>query len=123
MIAFEVKSFFDSPGIVLTHFTPSHDLPEGKYKMFTCAPYRDIVFKQLRADLVSQNLITSNFKIKLGLIAGNGRKPDIENIRALFQKQGGEFWAPEDVKAKVKHFASEGYENDPAVITTKILER
>ena len=33
------------------------------------------------------------------------------------------FWSPEDIKQKVTALAERGYENDPAIITAKILMR
>jgi hypothetical protein len=33
------------------------------------------------------------------------------------------FWAPEDIKQKVTALAKRDYENDPAIITAKILMR
>lgn len=123
VIAFEVKSYFDSTGIVLKHFTTEYEIPEGKYKLFTCERYKDIVLGQLRMQLIQNGFIKPEFTIRLGLIAGNGRKSEISKIAELFAKRNWEFWSPESVKVKVQNFAKEGYENDPAVITTKILQR
>jgi len=82
----------------------------------------------LREDLFSVSLVTKQLihddvKIRLGLIVGNAKKADVPSIRKHFDDKGWVFWSPDDVKAKVKCFAAEGYENDPAVITAKILER
>ena len=33
------------------------------------------------------------------------------------------FWSPEDIKEKVTALAERGYENDPAIITAKVLMR
>jgi hypothetical protein len=121
--AFEVKSFFDSPGVKMIDLAATHDIPKGRYKLFTCERYRQIVLGQLREDLLMQNLITPAFKVRLGLIAGNGRKKDIDALRNHFTARAWEFWGPEDVKCKVQNFASEKYCNDPAVITAKILQR
>lgn len=123
VIAFEVKSFFDSVGVKLVDLTASHDVPKGRYKLFTCVPYRDIVLHQLRSDLLALGLIGPSFQIRLGLIVGNGRKVDIDAMRLHFAKQNWEFWSPADVKARVQRFSDDGYSNDPAVITAKILQR
>lgn len=123
VIAFEVKSFFDSVGVTLVDVAAAHQVPQGRYKLFTCASYRAIVLEQLHQDLLALGLITPAYSIRLGLIAGNGRKADIEAMRAHFTARNWEFWGPADVKARVQSFAQEGYSNDPAVITAKILQR
>ncbi len=123
VIAFEVKSFFDSAGVALADLAADHAVPTGRYKLFTCKRYRDIVFEQLREDLLRLGMITPAFQIRLGLIAGNGRKGDIDKLREHFIQRQWEFWTPEDVKLRVQKFSSEGYSNDPAVITAKILQR
>ena len=123
IIAFEVKSFFDSVGVKLVDVAANHEVPEGRYKLFTCAPYREIVLHQLRTDLLALGLIGPSFQIRLGLIAGNGRKADLEAMRNHFAERSWEFWSPADVKARVQRFADDGYCNDPAVITAKILQR
>jgi hypothetical protein len=33
------------------------------------------------------------------------------------------FWSPEDVRGKVNALVEKGYENEPAIITAKILMR
>ena len=123
VVAFEVKSFFDSGGTAYSDFTTMFEVPQGRYKLFTCVRYRDIVLDQLHADLVAKQLIHDNVKIRLGLIVGNAKKADVPSIQKHFDDNGWVFWSPEDVKAKVECFAAEGYENDPAVITAKILKR
>ena len=36
VIAFESKSYLDSPGVKLAELEESYDIPEGRYKLFTC---------------------------------------------------------------------------------------
>ena len=40
-----------------------------------------------------------------------------------FVSKGWFFWSPEDVRDKVNALAAKGYENEPAIITAKILMR
>lgn len=42
VIAFEAKSYLDSPGVKLADLEESHEIPEGRYKLFTCDNYREI---------------------------------------------------------------------------------
>jgi hypothetical protein len=59
----------------------------------------------------------------LGLAAGNVYQGQSESLRDFMNKQSWIFWSPEDVKDKVKALAARGYENDPTIITAKILMR
>lgn len=47
----EVKSFLDSPGVKFDHLNQEHDIPKGRFKLFTCENYRNIVFNRLLSDL------------------------------------------------------------------------
>ena len=39
------------------------------------------------------------------------------------EKNNFVFWSPEDIKSKIEALATCGYQNDPAIITAKILKR
>jgi hypothetical protein len=39
VIAFEAKSYLDSLGVKLAELQQNHELPEGRYKLFTCDNY------------------------------------------------------------------------------------
>jgi len=125
VIAFEAKCYLDSGGVPLTHLTPKHSVAEGGYKLFTCAKYRKVVLDQLKLDLVACNLIPSTWSkpVRLGLIASKVQKGHADPIAALFQKNNWIFWSDTDVKAKVRKLVDEKHENDPVVITAKILLR
>ena len=51
ILAVEVKSLLDSSGVHLTCLQEKHDVPEGRYKLFTCSNYRKIVFDRLNKAL------------------------------------------------------------------------
>ena len=46
IVAFEAKSYLDSPGVKLDEFNQEFDIPEGRYKLFTCEKFRKIVFNR-----------------------------------------------------------------------------
>jgi hypothetical protein len=123
VIAFEAKSFLDSPGVDLTELKETHEQPTGRYKLFTCKRYRTIVFDRLLADLVALGMATPNTQIRLGLAAGKIRSGQSATLEAFMREHQWEFWSPELVKQKVEALARRGYENDPAIITAKILKR
>ena len=123
VIAFEAKSYFDSPGVKITDLQVEYDIPEGRYKLFTCDNYRNIVFSRLKKDLIEIGMATNEIKITLGLAAGNVYQSKSSDIRSFFETQGRVFWSPEDIRDKVTSLAEKGYENEPSIITAKILMR
>ncbi|MBD3642834.1 hypothetical protein [Alcanivorax sp.] len=123
VLAFEAKSFLDSPGVKLADLQESHETTKGKYKLFTCENYRKIVFSRMKQDLIDLGMGTTATKITLGLAAGNVYQSKTEEIRTLFKSRGWVFLSPEDIREKVTNLAAEGYENEPSIITTKILMR
>lgn len=123
VIAFEAKSFLDSPGVKVTDLEQSYNIPEGRYKLFTCENYRNIVFNRLRLDLIDLGMGTEDTKITLGLAAGNIYQSKSAEVDDLFNRNGWEFFSPEDIRQQVTELASKGYENEPAIITAKILMR
>jgi hypothetical protein len=123
IIVYEAKSYLDSPGVKLAELQKDHPIPEGKYKLFTCENYRNIVFARLREDLINSGMCSADTKIILGLAAGKVYQSKSEEIRNLFDDKGWVFLSPENIRDKVTELASEGYENEPCIITAKIIMR
>ena len=123
VLAIEVKSFLDSPGLKLEQLQAEHDIPEGRYKLFTSARYRSIVLKRLHADLIECGMANAETKVVLGLAAGKVYLGRTEPIRQLMQERSLFFWSPEDIKKKVIALADRSYENDPAILVAKVLLR
>lgn len=123
ILAIEVKSFLDSPGVKLPDLQERHSIPEGRYKLFTCANYRDIVFNRLNLDLLKAGLIDSPHTIRLGLAAGKTYQKSESSIREYLNSQNMFFWGPSEIKKRIQALATKDYENDPTVIAAKILLR
>lgn len=123
LIALEAKLYLDSLGVKINELSQSHSIPEGRYKLFTCENYRNIVLSRLKKDLISLKMANEETSISLGLAAGNVYQSKTEDIKALFKSRDWFFLSPEDIKQKVCELASKGYENEPAIITAKILMR
>jgi cytochrome c551/c552 len=64
-------------------------------------------------------------KINLGLIAAKvkGGEDESRKLAGHFRKHHWEFWGPATVKKKLKALADLDYENDVAVVASKILEK
>jgi hypothetical protein len=121
--AIEAKSFLDSAGVRLSELSETHEIPEGRYKLFTCEKYRETVFYRLKQDLMKNGMGDANTRIILGLAAGNVYQAKSKEIKELFDSKGWWCWSPEDIRKKVIDLASSGYENEPSIITAKILMR
>jgi len=123
LIIFEVKSLFDSTGVKFKDIQLTHKIPEGRYKLVTCEDYRKIIEDNIKRDFISKGLVSEKIQPKLGLIFGNVWKSDREKIKSFCDKNNWYYWSPEDVQLRVKNLALKGYENEPSVITAKILLR
>jgi len=123
LLILEVKSLFDSQGVKLEDLEKEHQLPEGRYKLVTCALYRGLVELQVKEQLTAVGLVHAETKVRFGLIFGNIRTSDDEGIRNFCSRKGLFYWSPDEVRGRVKSLSSKGYENEPSVITAKILLR
>jgi hypothetical protein len=68
-------------------------------------------------------MIKAKPKIVPGLIAGKVYQDRAEEIRTYFNSKHWFFWSPKDIKERIISLSNEGYENDPSIITAKILNR
>lgn len=123
LIIFEVKSFFDSSGVKLKDIQHTHKFPEGRFKLVTCENYRKIIEDNVIKELVTKGLVSNKIQPKLGLIFGKVRTSDGEKIKSFCEEKNWFYWSPDDVQNRVKNLALKGYENEPSVITAKILLR
>jgi hypothetical protein len=123
VIAFEAKSFLDYPGVRLEELQEEHQVPEGRYKLFTSQRYRSVVFSRLLKDLIERGMANSDTKVSLGLAAGKVCQGQSVPISEFMEKKKWRFWSPEDIKRKITELADRPYENDPAIIIAKILMR
>ena len=123
IFAIEAKSYLDSLGVRVADLDQCHEVREGRYKLFTCSNYRSVVFERLKADLVELGMVSQSANITLGLAAGNVYQSKSNEIEELFKRRNWLFWSPECIKDMVCALAVKGYENEPAIITAKILMR
>lgn len=127
IIAMEVKSYLDSAGVPSSVVRPNSENPsappKGSFKLFTSENYKKIVFTRLKEDLRSEGLAYENTTVKLGLAAGKVNKDRQEALVEQGNKYGWIIWTPAMIAEKTRALATVGYENDPFVITAKLLER
>ncbi|MBN8631890.1 MAG: hypothetical protein J0L76_13660 [Rhodobacterales bacterium] len=123
LIALEVKSYLDSPGVDLALLREQHSVPEGRYKLFTCANYRSIVLARLLGDLRRRGLVNNETELQLGLAAGNVKGRRTADLKSYFSSQGWYFLGPDEIKSKLRALSEADYENDPFVISAKLALR
>lgn len=101
VLALDVKAYLDSPGAKLSLLQEEHDVPTGRFKLFTSERYRSLVLARLLQDLITLGMANAETKVRLGMIAGKVNQGQSEAIRAHMQEHDWLFWSPDDVKAKV----------------------
>jgi hypothetical protein len=119
----EVKSFLDSQGVRPEDLRLEHDLAAGKYKLLTSARYRDVFLPALRRTLIDKRLWAEGARLELGLVAGKVYQQREMELAQWFGTKGWFFWGPSEVRNRVKALAAMGYENEPSIITAKLLLR
>jgi len=123
VLVVEAKSFLDSPGVRIEDLQALHEEPEGRYKLFTSERYRSVVMARLHTDLIDRGMVGPNTKLILGLAAGKVYQHKSDAVRQFMLEKHWWFWSPEEIRQKVLSLADRGYENDPAIITAKIIAR
>jgi len=123
VLVIEAKSFLDSPGVRLNELTNVQEQQEGRYKLFTSERYRSVVMARLHADLIERGMANTNTQLTLGLAAGKIYQQKSDAVRHHMHEKHWWFWSPEEIRQKVLNLADRGYENDPAIITAKIIAR
>lgn len=123
ILVLEVKSYLDSNGISYSELQKEHKVAEGRYKIFTCRKYREMLLNCLRLQMLEARFANNETTYMLGLISGKIHKNMDEEIADMFEKRGWLFWGPEEIKRRVKKLSELGYANNPYVITTKVLTR
>jgi hypothetical protein len=122
ILAIECKSFIDSPGV------SADSLKNGKnkerYKLFNDETLREVVLNRLKSQLIESGSCAKKTKVKLCLAAGNVvNERNRGELLEYFNKKGWGFYSDIWVKEKLIKFSSSGYENEIAIVTTKILTR
>ena len=92
IFAVEAKSYLDSGGIRLDELQKRYDIPEGRYKLFTCYKYQRILLARLMEDLMNIGMADMNTRIILGLVAGKIYRSNSDDVQEYFNKNNWFFW-------------------------------
>jgi len=125
VLVVECKSYLDSPGVSSNDIGPSEKPRKSdRYKLFNDDILRQVVFRRLAGQLLDQGLCSPNPAVHLCLAAGNVRSSACRKaIADHFLSRGWQFFDDHWIKKSLMEFATEGYENDIAIVTAKILTR
>ena len=77
----------------------------------------------MKKDFVENGLANEDTRFKLGLAAGKVYQNKIAELSKYFETRGWFFWGPDEIAKRIRKLAKKGYEDDPVVMTAKILER
>lgn len=119
----EVKSFLDSPGVVLEDVTVRQEQQSGRYKLLTAETYRNVLLKRLQTDWCVLGYIKPTTHVSFGLVAGNIYRNRENELQEHFKAKGWLFWGPTIIREKISRLAEKGYENNAVTIVAKILMR
>ncbi len=122
ILVIECKSYLDSSGV------KTDGLKNGKYKerykLFNEEILRDVVFNRLLTQLIESGSCTEGTTVKLCLAAGKvASKTDREALSEYFSRKGWNFFSDEWIKNELIKLSRAGYENEVAIVATKILAR
>lgn len=95
LLIIEVKSYLDNPGVKYHELNQEYEIPDGRFKLFTCKNYRDIVFRRLVSDLFDYGMIASTPDIRFGLAAGKIYAKDESKLVEHFREKIGCFTLPQ----------------------------
>ena len=119
----EVKSFLDSPGVVLEDVMLQQEAQAGRYKLLTSENYRNVLQRRFHTDWCSSGHITPKTKVSFGLVAGKVYRNREKEMQQYFDRRGWLFWGPSLIRGKVLKLAEKGYENNAVTIAAKIITR
>lgn len=119
----EVKSFLDSPGVVLEDVIIQQEHQTGRYKLLTAENYRNVLRERFLADWRATGHLKPSTKISFGLVAGNVYRNREQEMQEYFRRKNWLFWGPTDIRNKLCRLAEKGYENNAVTIVAKILTR
>jgi hypothetical protein len=120
LLVIEVKSFLNSSGVYLEHVETRDDHYDG-YKILTDLKFQEVVCSALTKQLQAEGMLMVNPTLKLGLIAGKIHMNRYEDLKQLAESRRWFLWGPKDLKQRVDNLSRTKYEDNPFVVTAKIL--
>ena len=120
LLILEVKSFLNSSGVHIEQVRQKDPKYDG-YKILTGKKYQKVVSKRLISDFIRDGLIKPNPKVQFGLIAGKISKNQFSEFYKLSEERDWFFWGPKELKDRVIALQGLAYEDNPFVVTSKVM--
>lgn len=124
LLVIECKSYLDSTGIKVKDLADPESPSANRYKLFTKPGLSEVVFSRLSTQLYKSGSCKKNPVIQLCLAAGKiATDEDRIQLRELFKKNGWLLWDDHWIKSRLEELAKSAYEDNPSIITAKMLLR
>lgn len=123
LIFFEIKSYLDSPGVPVDALAYTTKWEGNRYKLLTLRKYARMVTQAILKEYRAKGLLSGRVKVRFGLVAGKIKKGEDARLRQIALKNKWVYLGPADIHKAVSGYADLDYENDPIVLTCKILNR
>jgi len=122
ILAIECKSYLDSPGVKAESFKDGRY--KERYKLFNEQILQDTVFDRMINQLIETGACTPDTSIKLCLATGKiASENDRNELEGLFEEKGWILFTDDWIKQELIELSNSGYENEVAMVVTKILTR
>lgn len=122
ILAIECKSYLDSPGVKVESFKGGRNTE--RYKLFNEPVLHEIVFSRMLKQLVQTGACTPDTSIRLCLATGKiASENDRDELEELFEEKGWGLFTDDWIKKELIELSNSGYENEVAMVVTKILTR
>ena len=120
VLVVECKSYLDSYGVT---FRNGAFEPVDRYKLFTEPKLREVVLATVLTQLTNK-LCPRNPSVKLCLATAKiASRTDRDGLKAHFDSNGWDLFDDKWIQKKLEDCAADGYENDVALVVTKLLMR
>lgn len=119
----ECKSFLDSAGVRFSAFHGERNRASDRYKIFNDRRLRGVVRKRLVRQLRKLGACAPKPKVTFCLAVGKfASLDDKENLHRFFRRKGWRLYDDKEIQGMLMKTKSSDYEDNVAVITTKILQ-
>jgi hypothetical protein len=121
LLAVECKSYLDSTGVGFRR--GAFDPPE-RYKLFTDANLRSVILEALKSQMQAKGMCRPDATVTLCLAAGKiAGGTDRNALQQHFDANGWKLIDDYLIRDMLCETVDDGYENDVALVVTKILRR
>lgn len=116
-VLFEVKSFLDSTGVTVAALKNPQSAEGKRYILLNSRKYQ----KLAKQKIIESFNLPKNTIIKFGLIAGEIKASDLDEVEKYCEKKGFILYKPSDIVSRVIKLGSGVYINDEVTMTVKLL--